>query len=276
MTTLTFLGSGGGRFALITQIRGTGGFRLDTENFHIHVDPGPGALVKSIQQKLNPQKLNCIISTHAHTDHSTDLAPLIEAMCGGMLKEKGTLIVSKSIVDGATDVGPVLSKYHYARPKNLFAPKPGDIIELEENEEKIKIEIVKCEHTDPTTFGIKIKFGNKTLGYTSDTAYFDELGQLYKNCDILILNNTRPTGARIAGHLSTEDTIKALKDAKPKLAILYHIGLKMINAGVQNEVQKIEHETGVKTIAAEDGMKLNVEDAISGQKQVSLGKFGER
>ena len=52
MTTLTFLGSGGGRFAMITQIKGTGGFRLDTENFHIHIDPGPGALIKSLKEKL--------------------------------------------------------------------------------------------------------------------------------------------------------------------------------------------------------------------------------
>ena len=44
---LTFLGSGGGRFATITQKRMTGGFRIDDiDGMNIHVDPGPGALVE--------------------------------------------------------------------------------------------------------------------------------------------------------------------------------------------------------------------------------------
>ena len=273
MTTLTFLGSGGGRFAMITQIKGTGGFRLDTENFHIHIDPGPGALIKSLKEKLNPQKLNCIIVTHAHTDHCTDTAPLIEAMCGGMLHERGTLIASKSITETAGDVGPVLSKYHYSKPKKFITPKYGDIIELEEAGEKLEIEIIKCNHADPTTFGMKMRFGNKKLGYTSDTEYFEELGELYKGCDILIINSTRPGAERIPGHLCTEDTIKVLKIAKPKLAILYHIGIKLINAGLQNEVQRIKQESGVDTIAAEDGLKVNVEDVLSKFTQTSLGKF---
>ena len=72
MTELIFLGTGGGRFAMITQRRATGGFRLNLDKFKIHVDPGPGAIVRSIQNKQNPQNLNCIIVTHAHPDHATD------------------------------------------------------------------------------------------------------------------------------------------------------------------------------------------------------------
>ena len=43
---LQFLGTGGGRFATISQKRMTGGFRIDDMGKrNIHVDPGPGALV---------------------------------------------------------------------------------------------------------------------------------------------------------------------------------------------------------------------------------------
>ena len=47
---ITFLGSGGGRFSAISQRRMTGGFRIDNlggKNYH--VDPGPGALVRTYQ-----------------------------------------------------------------------------------------------------------------------------------------------------------------------------------------------------------------------------------
>ena len=45
---LTFLGSGGGRFSAISQRRMTGGFRIDNlSGKNYHIDPGPGALVRT-------------------------------------------------------------------------------------------------------------------------------------------------------------------------------------------------------------------------------------
>ena len=78
---LQFLGTGGGRFATISQKRMTGGFRIDDiDGKNIHVDPGPGALVRTHQYGLNPRKLNLILISHCHTDHYTDAEVLIEAI----------------------------------------------------------------------------------------------------------------------------------------------------------------------------------------------------
>ncbi|MDP3035798.1 MAG: MBL fold metallo-hydrolase, partial [Methanobacteriaceae archaeon] len=45
-------------FATITQKRMTGGFRIDDiDGKNIHIDPGPGALVRSYQFGLDPLKL---------------------------------------------------------------------------------------------------------------------------------------------------------------------------------------------------------------------------
>ncbi len=275
MTELVFLGSGGGRFMLTTQVRATGGFRINTENFKIHVDPGAGALVRSIQHRQNPQKLNCIIVTHAHPDHATDTAPLIEAMCRGMTKEKGALIVAGSIINSKGGVGPVMGNYHYSKPKKAITAKAGEVIELEENGEKLIVETLKCQHSDESAFGVKLKFSAMTIGYTSDTEYFNELPELYKGCDILIMNTTRPDGEKIRHHLCLDDAVKILKIAKPKLAILAHIGMKFWRAGIGGEVEKLERVTGVKTIAAEDGLKINVEETLNKIIQSSLNKFGK-
>ncbi|MBI5061217.1 MAG: MBL fold metallo-hydrolase [Candidatus Aenigmarchaeota archaeon] len=273
MTELVFLGSGGGRFMLTTQVMATGGFRINTENFKIHVDPGAGALVRSIQHRQNPQKLNCIIVTHAHPDHATDTAPLIEAMCKGMTRERGTLIISESVISGKAGVGPVMGNYHYLKPKKSITAKAGEIIEIEENAEKLVIETVKCLHSDESTFGIKLKFSNMAIGYTSDTDYFGELQKLYAGCDILIMNATRPDGERIKHHLCIDDAVKILNTAKPKLAILSHIGMKFWRAGISGEVEKLENATGVKVIAAEDGMKIDIEETLNKISQSSLNKF---
>ena len=70
---LTFLGSGGGRFSAISQRRMTGGFRIDNlggKNYHI--DPGPGALVRTYQFGFDPRNLSGVIVTHSHTYHYND------------------------------------------------------------------------------------------------------------------------------------------------------------------------------------------------------------
>nr|WP_243687165.1 MBL fold metallo-hydrolase [Methanobacterium formicicum] len=78
-------------FATITQRRMTGGFRIDgIDGKNLHLDPGPGALVRSYQFGVNPLKLHGILVSHSHTDHYSDAEVLIEAMTRGMTRKKRT------------------------------------------------------------------------------------------------------------------------------------------------------------------------------------------
>jgi hypothetical protein len=45
---------------------------------------------------------------------------------------------------------------------------------------------------------------------------------------------------------------------KPKVAVMTHLGLKMISNNPVTEAKKISKKTGVKTIAAYDGLSFNV------------------
>ena len=88
-------------FATITQKRMTGGFRIDDiDGKNIHVDPGPGALVRSYQFGLNPLKLDCVMVSHSHTDHYSDAEVLLEAITRGMTRKKGTIVGSRSVIEG--------------------------------------------------------------------------------------------------------------------------------------------------------------------------------
>ena len=90
---ITFLGTGGGRFSAISQRRMTGGFRIDNLNGkNYHVDPGPGALVRTYQFGFDPRNLDGVFVSHAHTDHYNDAEILIEAMTRGMTKEYGVVM----------------------------------------------------------------------------------------------------------------------------------------------------------------------------------------
>jgi ribonuclease BN (tRNA processing enzyme) len=65
---LVFLGTGGGRFATITQKRKTGGIRFLSKSLNMHLDPGPGALIYSLERGLKPQKVMAVLVSHSHPD----------------------------------------------------------------------------------------------------------------------------------------------------------------------------------------------------------------
>ena len=113
------------------------------------------------------------------------------------------------------------------------------------------------KHDEKTAVGFKLNIDQKVLGYITDTEYLESFGKDFSGCDLLIVNCLKPNIDKYHGHLTTIDTIKILKAAKPKQCVITHLGMKMIEIA-DSEAKKIEKETGVKTIAAEDGMKLVV------------------
>src|SRR5579872_7286007 len=77
-----FLGTGGARFVVARQFRASGGMWMRFGTTQIHVDPGPGALVRALSQvpPCNPRDLSGIVLSHKHLDHSNDVNVMIEAM----------------------------------------------------------------------------------------------------------------------------------------------------------------------------------------------------
>ncbi len=248
---IVFLGTGGGRINLIKQFRATGGFRINGE-INLHVDPGPGALLKSIQYRQDPTKLDAIFVSHAHIDHSNDANLMIEAMTDYALKKKGVLLASKSVIKGCGKFQPVIDKYHLSKVGKVLAMKPGDKFSLKGTQ----ITATKAKHDDESTIGFLLRTEGNVIGYTTDTEYFKELGKIYRGCDYLIISNLKPKLDGIPDHLASEDTIKILKDAKPKKAIITHLGAKFLKLPAEAEAQMIERESGVRTIAARDGMRF--------------------
>ncbi|MFH1448677.1 MAG: MBL fold metallo-hydrolase [Candidatus Micrarchaeota archaeon] len=248
---IVFLGTGGGRMNLIKQFRGTGGFRINT-TMNIHVDPGPGALLASRQYKQDPTKIGLLFVSHVHIDHSNDANLMIEAMTDYALKKKGILLGSKSVIKGTRGFDPSISRYHLKKLAKNVILKPGSKF----NSKGIGITATKTKHDDKSTIGFILEAEGKRIGYTSDTEYFKELGKMYVGCDYLIVNNLKPKLDGIPDHLSSEDTIKILKDAQPNKAILSHLGVKFMDRPAEDEANMIEQESGVRTIAARDGMKF--------------------
>lgn len=251
---LTFLGSGGGRFSAISQRRMTGGFRIDNlggKNYH--VDPGPGALIRTYQFGFDPRNLSGVIVSHSHTDHYNDAEILIEAMTKGMTKRNGTIIGSESVLNGYEKWGPCISNYHKSNSDKIVL-KHGVVNKLD----NCTIKGTRTSHGDPTGSGFQIDYNGFKVSYTSDTGYFEGLADDHKGADILIASVLRPGNKSIPGHMCSRNFIDLINEVEPKVAVMTHLGLKMISSNPVTEAKKVSKKTGVKTIAAFDGLSFNV------------------
>lgn len=253
---ITFLGSGGGRFATISQKRMTGGFRIDGYGgCNYHIDPGPGALIRSYQFGFNPTKLDGVFISHSHTDHYNDAEILIEAMTRGMTRENGYIFGSESVCNGYKHWGPAISNYHKSKSK-ILTLKPGKVNKTE----NLIVRGSKTIHGDPTGVGFQMRADKINVSYTSDTQYFKNLHLYHENADILIASVLRPEDDSIKGHMCSEDFVKLLTEVKPKLAFMTHFGFKMIDKNPIKEAQWISKESGIKTIAAIDGLTIIINE----------------
>lgn len=254
-------------FATITQRRMTGGLRIDgIDGKNIHIDPGPGALVRTYQFGLNPLKLDAVFVSHSHTDHYSDAEVLIEAMTRGMTRKKGTIIGSKSVIEGYKQFGPCISKYHLSKP---------DVSVLDVNDTaklgNISVSGTKTIHGDPKAVGFNLSLNDFSLSYTSDTEYFEDLHKYHEGADVLIASVIRPHNERLRGHMCTEDFIKLVNEVSPQVAIMTHLGMKMVFNDAKKEANTVTERTGVKTFAAYDGMKVDLDEFLS--KQETLDSF---
>ncbi|MEW6723111.1 MAG: MBL fold metallo-hydrolase [Candidatus Micrarchaeota archaeon] len=255
---VVFLGTGGGRINLIKQARATGGFRINSPSANIHVDPGPGALVRCVDAKQDPMTLDAIIVSHDHTDHVTDARVLIEAMSGYALKKKGVLIASRRTVLGDGQDEPAIGRWHRELCAELYPAVFGERKRFSSAKGSFEIEIIKMQHEEPTTFGFRLFLDGKVLGYVSDTEYIESFGKDFSGCDLLIVNCIKPSEDGYKGHLKLDDVVKIAREAKPKKCVITHLGMKMLREGPAKLAEKAAKESGVEMVAAKDGMKLVV------------------
>jgi phosphoribosyl 1,2-cyclic phosphodiesterase len=131
---------------------------------------------------------------------------------------------------------------------------------------KVNVSVTEARHTDPDAIGFRLEtseFGD--FAYTSDTEYFEEIGKYYRGVRLLLLCVMRPAGKPWKGHMTTDDAVKIVEEARPEQTVLTHLGMQMIFKGPASEAKLIEEKTGVPTVAAADGMLIDFGQAITVQ-----------
>lgn len=254
---IIFLGTAGARFVMITQFRSSAGTVLSLRGTNILIDPGPGTLVKftSTKPKLNPAKLNGIILTHKHLDHSNDVNVMIEAMTEGGFKPRGVLLCPTDALRNEGDA--IVLNYYQGLLDRIEEFKEGGSYTVG----NLEIQTPKRHlHGIVETYGLNIKAQgeNSTLiSLIADTLYFDGLEEYYDGV-VLVMNVAMHKRREGVDHLCVKDARRIIESRRPKVAILTHFGMTMLRNKPWEIAKQLREETGVEVLAARDGMKFDL------------------
>ncbi|HZY04645.1 MAG TPA: MBL fold metallo-hydrolase [Anaeromyxobacteraceae bacterium] len=254
--SLKFLGTAGARFAVSTQLRHSGGLLWRLAGVTLWVDPGPGALVRALSSRppLDPSKVEALLVSHRHLDHAGDATAVVEAMTGGGFDRRGTLLAPLD----ALEAEPVVFRYAQAFPSRRVVLREGGEVELAQG---LRLSTPLAHDHGVETYGYRLQAPGLSVAHVVDTFWMEALPEAYRGVDLLLVNTTRLRGGdRRLLHLGADDAERLVAAVRPRLAVLTHFGMQMIRARPEAVAFAISQRTGVPTMAARDGLALDLSD----------------
>ncbi len=249
--SIIFLGTAGARFVVTKQFLASGGAWFNLGGTEILFDPGPGCLVQATKLKLDPSKLDAIILSHKHLDHSVDINIMIEAMTEGGWKRRGVVFAPSDAFEQGAVILPYLQNY----PERIEILSEGGSYAVGD----VMFE-TPIRHQHPVeTYGFVFKTPRHIFSWITDTRYYDKLLSYYQ-AELLIINvvllESKPQVS--IDHLSLLEAKQLIIGIKPKAVILTHFGMSLWRAKPWEVARQLSEETGISVIAASDGMKFDL------------------
>jgi len=264
MAKLLFLGVANDKIASGGQLKSSEGIYLEFKNHKILIDPGPQASIKLNQHKINIRNITEVLISHFHC---ADLNILIDTITNGGLTQKCTLIAPLEATDYSLEKTSLIPKNEL---ENIHFISPGQYAKSG----ALSFQGLKIKHKNYEGIGFKIIGDNLSLVYSGNTKHTEEISDLYVGASILILNIATPSTNDLtfnSDYLNIDDAIKILKKVKPKLAVIQNFSEKISNPIYH--ARKIQKETGVQTIAANDDMTIDLDSYSALNNQKTLGGF---
>ncbi|MFH1625101.1 MAG: MBL fold metallo-hydrolase [Pseudomonadota bacterium] len=248
---LIILGSGVGVPALK---RSAPGLCVKVENRPILFDSGSGCAYQLPKVGVDYHQIDYIFYTHVdHPDHINDLSEIVFANKYDYPRRKNDLNVT----------GPKGMRRFYENVERLFPTlknPPFSVNIREVNNSQIKLNDILIEskplcHQDVECVGYRLEFEGKSIVYSGDTDYCDNLVELARNSDLLVIECSFPYEFKVDGHLTPSLAGRVAKEAGAKRLVLTHIYPICDQYDIRRQAQKTYRG---EIVVAEDLMKIEV------------------
>lgn len=194
----------------------TSSYLLESAGYHLLIDCGSAALL-SLEEVFDPLKLDGLILTHYHHDHTADV---------GVLQYYWQLHEQRYHQAVLPIYGHSLDKINF---EGLTWPKSTKGVAYDPEKQltvgPFAISFLKMHHPVPA-FGLRIveKETGRVLVFTADTAYFQEIADFADQADLLMADTNffaAKTGTK--WHMTTTESGRLAKAAGVHKLLLTHL-----------------------------------------------------
>jgi len=223
------------------------GFLIQQDEFSLLLDCGSG-VVPEVQNYVDLNEINHVILSHYHYDHFSDIGVMLfSRLVNTQLKRTDQNL---SIYGPHSDE--IASRVKEVPHSKFTGINEDSILKIGPFTLEFQINIHPVE-----TYAVRITAGNKTIVYTSDACYTDDLVTFSKEADLLITESSLYEGmdGTKSGHMTAEEAGKLAKNSNAKNVILSHLP----HFGDLNELLESAIKQGNSNIQlAEVGMLVEV------------------
>ena len=230
---LTVLGCGD---AFGSEGRFNTSFLLNDGNEKVLLDCGASTLIRLKQFKVALDEISTVIISHYHGDHYGGLPFFMLSNWFEFERKKDLTII-----------GPTKIKERVYQLQEVLYPETGPVIDslnvhfkeyresLWLDHENLSVYTRKVLHSPPSNpHGIKLRFGDKVIGFSGDTEWDDSLIDLAEDTDLFIIESNF-YDRKSSGHLSYE-TIMSKRDLlKTKKLYLTHMNSEVLSRSTEIE-----------------------------------------
>jgi ribonuclease BN (tRNA processing enzyme) len=252
---LTVLGSG---TSVPHASRSAPAFWLDTLAGSLLLDIGPDTTHRMAEERLDWPNLDAIWVSHFHLDHFGGLAPFLSSMKWAPQTRTRTKTLRiagpgglRNLLDSINDA----NNYRlFAQPFKIevFEIKPAAPFELLPG---LAATTMKTPHTKES-LALHLKdLDNKTLVYTGDTGYAEELAEFARNVNLLLMECSFTRNKPLHTHLELAEATSLGQTSNPETLVLTHLYPEWDGIDVVHEAKSY---CSCKIIEARDGLEIKI------------------
>lgn len=252
---ITVLGSG----VIVPQKeRGFSGYLIEIDGEKLLFDCGAGTVSKLTKLGFDVSQLNYLFITHFHIDHVSDYPTLVKSRA---FTGRKTLNVygPEGLINGSKMLFEEFPWFSYMgkQQKCFEYLKLKEVTEgLVEQTDKWKVNCIPVVHYKGIAY--RIDSNNKSLLYSGDTAYDENLIKLGKGVDVAILECSYPDEKTLIGiHLIPSQVGEIANKIKCKKVVLTHL-YPQCRGREREMVEKVKEKFDGEVIIAEDEMKIEI------------------
>lgn len=250
-TYITVLGSG---TCVPSTRRSSPALLVSCNDMHLLLDLGSGTMRRLAEIGLSIHDIDLIFLSHFHPDHCADLVPFLFATkyAFSQPRTKGLhLVGGPGLHTFFNGLQGVFGQWIIPKGYEFHLHEAKGCLSLG----NITLKTLPLNHIENST-GLRIEiFQKKSVVYSGDTDFCENIINLANHCDLLILECALPDSLKVTGHLSPSLAAKIAQESGCKRLLLTHF---YPPCDETNIFQVVKRGFAGEIIIAEDLMKIEV------------------